>query len=331
MNGLLTVARLEFRLRLRTGKWRLLLLIWFLILLGIAALIRASIRPELFGVPQIDYTGSIMFGGLMLVVLGLALLIAPTLAAQSVNGDRERGTLAPLQVTGLTSWDLTLGKLVASWGTGVVFLLVTLPLAVWALFEGGLALYRVFVVYVVMSLLIGVVCALSLALSTLLSRTTTSSVLSYLVVFTLTAGTGLLFGLGLAVTSEEVDNGDYTFSEVHPERVWWLLAPNPFVILADSAPYPPEQIISLPDGTTMQVSQNADLLGGLSRGVRTLRVAPEDNPPFDSAGPTETEDGAPVWPIGLGIQMLLAAGALVVTERRLRTPSGTLPKGQRVA
>ncbi len=329
MNGIMTVAGLEFRLRLRTGKWRLLLLIWFLILLGIASLIRASIRPELFGVQDIDYTGSIMFGGLMLVVLALALLIAPTLSAQSVNGDRERGTLAPLQITGLTSWHLTLGKLAASWGTGVVFLLVTVPLTVWAMVEGGLGLGRVLVVYLVMALLIGVVCALSLALSALLSRTTTSSVLSYLMVFALTAGTGLLFALGIGITSEEVDGGDFSYSEPHPEKVWWLLAPNPFVILADSAPYPPETTITLPDGEVVGVNQDADLLGGLSRGVRTLRVAPEDKPPFDASG--EAETGAPVWPVGLGVQLVLAAAALVLTERRLRTPSGTLPKGQRVA
>lgn len=327
MNGVLTVAQLEFRLRLRTGRWRLLLIIWFLLLLGLTVLIRASIQPEFFGETAVDYTGSIMFGGLMLIVLALALLIAPTLAAQSVNGDRERGTLAPLQVTDLTAWHLTLGKLLASWGTGVVFLLVTLPLTMWALAEGGLGPGRVLVVYLVMALLIGVVCALSLALSSLLSRTTTSSVLAYLVTFTLTAGTGLLFGLGLGVTSTEVDAGDYTYSEQHPERVWWLLAPNPFVILADSAPYPPEQIITLPDGQTVEVSQDADLLGGLSRAVRSLRVA-EDQ--FGEVLQPEA-DPPPVWPYGLGFQLLLAAGALVVTERRLRTPSRTLPKGQRVA
>lgn len=327
MTGLLIVAGLEFRLRLRTGRWRLLLIVWFLILLGIAALIRASIQPELFGVDEIDYTGSIMFGGLMLIVLALALLVAPALSAQSVNGDRERGTLAPLQTTALTSWHLALGKLTASWGTGVVFLLATVPLTIWALFEGGLSAIRTLVVYLVMTLLIGVVCALSLGLSALLSRTTTSSVLSYLLVFALTAGTGVLFGLGVAITSEQIDGGDYSYSEAHTERVWWLLAPNPFVILADAVPYPPVEIRTLPGGETIRVSQDADLLGGLSRAVRGLRGAPAP----DFSGTPEPVDGPAVWPYGLAFQLLLAAGALIVTERRLRTPSGTLPKGQRVA
>jgi hypothetical protein len=38
-----------------------------------------------------------------------------------------------------------------------------------------------------------------------------------------------------------------------------------------------------------------------------------------------------VWPTGLVVDVLLGAGALVLTERRLRTPTRTLPKGQRVA
>jgi hypothetical protein len=46
----------------------------------------------------------VLYGGLMLFVLGLALLVVPALAAQSVNGDREcAATLAVLQVTRLSA------------------------------------------------------------------------------------------------------------------------------------------------------------------------------------------------------------------------------------
>ena len=75
--------------------------------------------------------GAVMFGVVVLVVLALALLVAPALAAQSVNGDRERGTLATLQVTRLRAGEIAVGKLLASWGTALVFLAVTLPLALW--------------------------------------------------------------------------------------------------------------------------------------------------------------------------------------------------------
>ena len=327
-SGIGTVAALEFKLRLRTGRWRWLLGSWLVVLTAITALIRLSVTPALG--PDGGGTGSFMFGGLMLVVLGLAVLIAPALAAQSVNGDRERGTLAPLQITGLTSWDLALGKLLASWGTAVVFLLVTAPLALWCLLEGGLGLGRVLVVYAVMALLIGVICAVSLGLSAWATRTTTSSVLAYLTVFALTAGTGVLFALLLAATSETVDGGDYRYSVAHPERVWWILAPNPFVVLADAAPETPTTTIRLPDGTVIQRRQDADLLGDLSGAARELRRPPEVILPGNDL-PEPRPDPAPVWPYGLGFQLVLAAGALMVTERRLRTPAGALPTGQRVA
>ena len=282
MTGAGTVAHLEFKLRLRTGRWRWLVGSWFVVLAVIAALIRLTVRPEIVGEDVVAYTGSFMFGGLMLVVLGLALLIAPALAAQSVNGDRERGTLAPLQITGLTSWDLALGKLLASWGVAVVFLLVTLPLAVWCLLEGGLSVGRVLVVYLVMAMLMGVICALSLGLSAWATRTTTSSVLAYLTVFALTVGTGVVFGLLLAVTSDTIREGsgdtEYTYTQARPDRIWWILAPNPFVVLADAAPETPSTTIRLPDGSVTEVRQDADVLGALGQGhARSGRIRPSSS------------------------------------------------------
>lgn len=329
MTGIPTVAGLEFRIRLRAGRWRWLLAIWFLLLTGIAALIRATLESQsLVGEDGLDYTGAIMFGGLMLIVLALALLIAPALSAQSVNGDRERGVLAPLQITGLTSWDLTLGKWVAAWATGLVFLLVTLPLAFWCLAEGGLTVGRMLGVYAVMALLMGVICAVSLGLSALVSRTTTSGVLSYLLVFFLAGGTVVVFALLAQVLGDEEQFADstVTYTVPRPDRVWWVLAPNPFVVLADAAPATPTTTVQLTGGDVVETREPADLLGGLRQEIRQLRLEPDESDVLDS-----DLDGPPLWPTGLGFQLVLAAAALVLTERRLRTPSGALPTGQRVA
>jgi len=212
---------------------------------------RIRLRPVAGGDAEdpADYTGAIMFGG-----------------------DRERSVLAPLQITGLTSWDLTLGKWVASWATGVVFLLVTLPLAVWCLGEGGLTFGRMLGVYAVMALLIGVICAVSLVLSALVPRTSTSGVLSYLLVFFLTVGTGVLFALLLHVTGEEVSGpGGFTTTEQRRERVWWMLAPNPFVVLADVVPATPTARVELIDGEVVETRAPADLLGAMRAELRTYR------------------------------------------------------------
>jgi hypothetical protein len=42
-----------------------------------------------------------------------------------VNGDRERGTLATLQVTRLSAGEITLGQVRRRWGTALVFLALT--------------------------------------------------------------------------------------------------------------------------------------------------------------------------------------------------------------
>jgi ABC-type transport system involved in multi-copper enzyme maturation permease subunit len=349
--GVATVARQEFRLRIRAGRWKALLAAFFLVLLVFTVLLRGAmtnLAPE-----ELPYTGTVLFGGLVLFVLGLALLVVPALAAQSVNGDRERGTLATLQVTRLSSGEIALGKFVAAWGTSLVFLALTLPLVAYAMTQGGVPLGRVVVVLVVLALLLGTVCAVSLLLSSVLSRTTTSGVLAYLSVFALAVGTLIVFGLVTAVTAEQTtvtyeetceglppESGcvpgtqSYETTQARTDRTWWLLAPNPFVVLADAAPQlPPQQEVVEGYGTTVQ-ARDLDPLGTIGRAVRDLRLAPETDTmgggPFVEEQPVQ-QDRPAVWPTGLVVDVLLGAGALLLTERRLRTPTRTLPKGQRVA
>jgi ABC-type transport system involved in multi-copper enzyme maturation permease subunit len=94
----------------------------------------------------------------------------------------------------LSAGEIVLGKFVAAWGTALVFLALTLPLVAYAMTQGGVPFGRVVVVVLVLALLLGTVCAISLLLSSVLSRTTTSGVLAYLSVFALAVGTLIVFG-----------------------------------------------------------------------------------------------------------------------------------------
>jgi ABC-type transport system involved in multi-copper enzyme maturation permease subunit len=324
LSGVRLVAVQEFRLRLRAGRWRWLLGAWFLVLLLFTTLLNRSLATT--GSPA-DEIGPAMFGGLMLFLLGLALLVAPALSAQSINGDRDRGTLATVQVTLLSPAEIAIGKLVAAWGTALVFLAVSLPMVAWCVAEGGVGGARAIVVLLVVGLLLGVVCAVAEALSAVLRRGTTSAVLSYLVVFALTIGTLITFGLVLSATSEsrvETDGGStYETTEVHPERVWWILAPNPFVILADSAPAAPTRR----DPRTNEVVRNDfDPLNDIGDGVRELR-----KPPTSTFEIQPEPTGGPVWPYGLAFNLGLGVIAVVVAARQLRAPTRSLPRGARVA
>ena len=358
--GIATVARQEFRLRIRAGRWRWLLGVFFAVLLAFTLLLRAAteqLPPE-----ELPFKGTVLYGGLMLFVLGLALLVVPSLAAQSVNGDRERGTLATLQVTRLSAGEIVLGKFAAAWLTALVFLALTFPLVGYAMTQDGVPFSRVLVVTLVLALLLGTVCAVSLWLSAVLSRTTTSGVLAYLAVFTLSVGTLITFGLVSAVTAETYTEtlpsscpplpaGEtpesfgcfegaqtYTSSRLRTDRTWFLLAPNPFVVLADAAPQLPERRRELtpddPFGDFGVSARDLDPLGQIGSQVRDLRRPPgpiSSGPTILSAPPEDVPRPAPVWPTGLAINALLGVGALVLTARRLRTPTRNLPKGQRVA
>jgi ABC-2 type transport system permease protein len=316
--GIGLVARQEIKTRLRTGRWKILLAAWFLIVNGLGLLFRLALEAgetSSYGEPGIP-----MFGGVLLGVLVLMLLVCPALSGQSINGDRERGTLATLQVTRLTSGDIALGKLAAAWGTGLAALLLTLPSLLLPVAEGAIGVGRALVVLVVTALLIGVVCALSQAWSALLARSVTSILMSYLTVFALLVGTPLLFALATPLTSEPHDAGDVRYTEDHTERIWWLLSPNPVVVLADAAPRLHETRIVVGD-EIMTRSPSDDPLGEISRGVREIREGDEDGP---------SEPGA-VWPWGLAFDLALAAGSVALTASRLRTPLHRVPRGVRVA
>jgi hypothetical protein len=62
-----------------------------------------------------------------------------------------------------------------------------------------------------------------------------------------------------------------------------------------------------------------DPLGSIGRQVREIRHG------------SYSEDGAAVWPYGLTFNLLLGAGGILVTTRRLRAPAKDLAEGVRVA
>lgn len=322
-HGVLVVARQELRTRLRTGRWRWLMAAWFIVVGGFSVLFRAAL-----GASDTESAGVPMFGGLLLFVLALTLLVAPALTAQSINGDRERGTLATLQITRLSAAEIALGKLLAAWGVGLSVLALTLPFIAWPVVEGDIRLGRGIVVTLVVALLIGVVCAISMGLSALVVRSITSALLSYLTVFALMLGTVLLYFLTLPFTEESRPD---TYTVQHSERVWWLLAPNPFVVLADAAPrLPAPRQPSRPDEYE---PEPFDPLGGIGRNVRDARQGPghQEFVAYNDYEDVRVDEAGPVWPYGLAFNLVLAGGAVWITIRRLRTPAKTLPRGTRIA
>lgn len=331
------IARLELTQRLRSAGWYILLGVFAALLLGITALSFSVYSAN-------DDMGAGVFAIVVNIVLLLVVLVSPTLSGNAINGDRDAATLAPVQVTAVSTADIMLGKLVAAIATGGMFLVVAVPFLAVATIGGGVGAARLAVSLLVLAVEIVVVAAIGVGLSGLIARPLFSVAATYLVVAALTIGTLIAFLLGGSALRSETtsyqrpydSSGNavcdewetYSYDMPRFDRVWWVLAANPFVVLADATP------------TAYDAHGNpVDLFGQIKFGVRSSQQPPqaytwdECSPtPDQTPTPREVIEGTvPSWFVGLGIQLVLAGGLFAGAWARTRTPARMLPPGTRIA
>jgi ABC-type transport system involved in multi-copper enzyme maturation permease subunit len=350
--GVATVTRLELRQRVRSTRWVTVLVAWALVLVGLAVLIHHAVFSATFtstGTAPDSVAGAMMFGLVVLLVLSLGGLIAPALSATSVNGDRAAGVLATLQATLLSPAEIALGKLLAAWATALALLAAAIPVIGWAYVSGGTPAGRLAVTLLLLAVVLLVVCAIGLGWSAIAARTASSAVLTYLSVAFLGLGLPVLFGLLVPVVTTTEPHRVRTLEQVQPvttqdgepamrcverteptgvihsERIWWLLAANPYVIIADASPRP------------AGARGDQDVLTAIRSGVRELRLGePSVTESCGSTTPDTQREArrealGVVWPYGLAADLAVGAGFAVITVRRLRAPARALPRGSRVA
>ncbi|MGL4172453.1 MAG: ABC transporter permease [Actinomycetota bacterium] len=343
--GVSSVIQLELRQRVRSSRWKLMLGLFFLTIGGLSGLVMGSSGFD-------EDSGTYLYGAIVALVLSLGLLVSPALTSTSVNGDRGNGTLAPLQMTLLSPAEIAVGKMLAGWFTALVFLATSLPFLLLALIPGGTSITRFFVTLVMVMLILLVICAIALGWSAITARSVSSVVLTYLTVAFLGLGTLLLFGVSypLVTVQQEVrvlenpstpENFEGGFDQIipqsecvetkairsvtHTEATWWLLAANPYVIVADAAP---------------GGSGSDDVFTYIKAGVRQVQRGPEE--PLDECWASQpssfnNDSGAPepgkglVWPFGLAFHFFLGALGLWAAVRRLTLPVRRLPRGTRIA
>lgn len=354
-----TIIGIELRQRVRSTGWYVLLAIFGVILLGILLLSLAAFSLW-------DGGNDWFFSLVIMLVLLLVLLVSPTLSGSAVNGDRDAATLAPVQVTLATTSEIVIGKFLAAWISGLAFLVVAVPFLVVATFAGALNPAVIVSSLGILIVEVGIVAAIGVGFSAVVARPIFSVASTYLVVAALTVGTLLAFGLGgAALRTEQVvvsrdldwsalpdgcDPGAQNRGEGCPayddlrcvettdsyetprfDRVWWVLAANPFVILADATP------------PTYRDGYPSDLFSQVASGVRLAQIAPEATPRYDGCAypggqgsdyPTTEEQvqgTAPSWFVGLLLQAVIAAGLMWWGIARTRTPAKRLPPGTRIA
>ncbi|HQA77418.1 MAG TPA: ABC transporter permease subunit [Propionicimonas sp.] len=209
--GLRTVIELELKQRIRSKRWIWALAGWFVLLGAVTGLIIWAAHEIYSWDNNNVQAGPMAFGVITFFVLGMGLLIAPTFSAMSINGDRAGGTLATLQATRLSAFEIAAGKLLAAWLTAAVFLVVALPFIVWSMVLGNISVWQVLVVFGVVLAEVAVVCAIGLGWSAVTSRPAGSAVMTYLSIAFLTVISTMVMGLLIPMVTDE-----------QPVRVWGL-------------------------------------------------------------------------------------------------------------
>jgi len=123
-----------------------------------------------------------------LVFLGqylLASLMAPSFAAGSITGEKERKSYEMLLASPLRPGAIVLGKLLASLCHLLLLIVASLPIVMLCLPLGGVSLYEVLAMYLGLVLSVVTFGMISLAASSYFRRTSASLVVTYLVILPL--------------------------------------------------------------------------------------------------------------------------------------------------
>lgn len=356
--GIRTIYGLEMRQRLRGRAWYIMLLVW-LVIIGLVFMLASVTMSAMPG-----SSGPVLFELIVGFVLFFGLLLAPGLSANAINGDRTAGTLAILQITLLSPGQILWGKWLASWVASLGFLVVSAPFIFWALALGGVNPAEAFVSLLMLAVELGLVCALGVGISALAGRPLFSIVTTYMVVAALALGTLIAFGLSFTLVEEKnvqvtqsypdysnqsLDGNGFPIDEEvecitetvrmsvwHSERIAWLLAANPFVLVADSVPYNRDS--DEPEDDMYGPGYRAPgLMESISQQVRLAQAGPdynvtcEESQFFGGSGRDIENEPFPIWPLGLALQGGLAGLVLWLGRRKLVTPVRRLATGTRIA
>ncbi|WP_309108211.1 ABC transporter permease subunit [Arthrobacter sp.] len=358
--GIRDVIVLELKQRLRSRGWYIMLGIWFLLTALVTWLTWASWNAsQAYRTQGGDFgyvagptgPGSMIFEIVLAFVLLFALLVAPALSANAINGDRSGGTLAILQITLLTPGQILWGKFLAAWLAALAFLVTSTPFLIFGVVQGGLTPGHVIVALLMLTVEVGIVCAVGVGISALTARPLFSIVTTYLAVAALVFGTVISFGLGTGLTQGTIRANQANYSNSSPlvpegepappaytcsgplqeervprtERVAWLLAMNPYVVVADAIPYP--------DRAGGGYFYSGGAIESISQGARYAVAGPEGTYPCANGEPQDPylSQTTPMWPLGLGLQLILAGLLIWLGWRSLLTPAHRLARGTRIA
>ncbi|WP_124710807.1 ABC transporter permease [Gordonia insulae] len=368
------IAGLELRQRIRATRWRISLAVMFAV---VTAVVFGSFYFVLTvgGSTYREWSAN-LYAIVVALVLFLGVIISPTLTATAINGDRRDATLAVVQATPITNWQLATGKFLGSWVASMTLLVVALPYVLWGIVCAPFGVASGFLGVVLVMLIFACYCGVGLGFSALTARPAGSAILTQGTVLFLLLGLPALFGLLYPAVSRDHqvtvasygpydpgladrDPGYYppcrdveeTRAYHHTERTWWLLAPNPFLMVADAVGRTDPPNWTYIGTTTSPETTRFSVARPIAEAQSTARAGPfiEERTCAEADfrlefGPNGTETSywerkrahessfvGASWYIGLIVNLAIGGAGFLIAARRLRVPAGKLPRGVRIA
>ncbi len=239
--GIVAVGTKELRGRMR-GRRAFAVLTLYLVLLAIFSWGVYEFQKDAaasqsfftgFGVAPVALAaqiGQALFTGLLLVETVLVAVLAPAFTTGAISLEREKQTLDLLVTTPLSSLGLVIGKLGAALAYVFLLIFASLPMAAVVFLFGGVGpddLLRGYLLLVCFAVGFG---AIGLFISALVKRTQVATVLTYLTILALTAGTWVVWYFLYATSGVSAPGGFIpgtgATSGRPAQQLLWL---NPFV------------------------------------------------------------------------------------------------------
>jgi ABC-type transport system involved in multi-copper enzyme maturation permease subunit len=303
------VLRRELSERAASKRAAVAVTLWLLLLSGLACLVywaytsTGDLDPVSNDAARVgrDLMEWTLFG-----MMGLVLFLVPAFTASSVAGERTRQTLIPVQVTALSPFAIVLGKALAAVAFTVLLVIIAAPILSVAFLIGGVGVTDILKGVAMIVLTAVMLGSAGIMFSAMFKKVQGAIVVTYGFVLALAVGTFIL--LAVVAVANEIRADPFRGSEPPPKE---LLAPNPFVALADFT-------------STSDRRFGSNPLTGLRVLVTELN---DDNPralaePPDGEGGPELE-ATSVWRWYVVFSALMIYTSLHASTNLLRTPART--------
>lgn len=258
--------------------------------------------------------GRLVFESVLLIMTALVLFFVPGIAAGAIAGERERQTLATLQVTLLRPRSILAGKIVAALAYLVLLIIAALPVLAVAWMLGGIRVVDIVRGVVGVTAVALLVAVMVVAISTFARRVQTATILAYAFSALLLITGPVLFGIVAVLDARSDDNPNDDVSA--PAA---LLAINPVALVADLGGGRAESF----DGPLSGIRDGIQDVKGRNGGswVTFADGVAEDFDGLNAGGDERDDGGPPIWLLAGAFMTLVAAGLFTGATRRLRTPS----------